>query len=179
MSADFIGAVKIFAGNFPIRGYSFCNGATLSIPQNTALFSLLGTTFGGNGQTTFQLPDLQGRVPIGMGNGIGLTPRVIGEPGGTEGVTLLSNNVPSHSHGLNATSAATTATAPGTSLLTGALNASDGTFYTAPGQSGFVTTPLNANALNSQGGNLPHNNIQPTLAITYIIALTGVFPTRN
>jgi len=179
MSAEFLGAVKLFAGNFAIRGFAMCDGQILSISQNAALFALLGTTFGGNGSSTFQLPNLQGRVPIGMGNGAGLTSRVIGESGGAESVTLLAANVPSHTHRLNATSASTTATTPGSGVLTGSLNASDGTFYTAPGQPGFTVVAMNAAAVNQQGGNQPHNNIQPSLAINYIIALTGIFPTRN
>jgi microcystin-dependent protein len=179
MSAEFLGAVKVFAGNFAISGFAFCDGRLLSIAQNSALFALLGTTYGGNGTTTFALPDLRGRAPIGMGTGAGLTPRTIGSPGGSETVSLFGVNMPSHTHALNATTASTNNTTPGPGVLTGALNSSDGTFYTAPGQAGFTAVALNANALNQQGGNLPHNNIQPSLGINYIIALAGIFPSRN
>jgi microcystin-dependent protein len=179
MAADFVGAVKLISWNFASRGYAFCNGQLLPINQNQALFSLLGTTFGGNGQTNFALPNLQGSVPVGMGSGAGLTPRVIGQTGGSPSVTLLASNTPPHIHALNATTATTTGTVPGTGVLTGSLSASDGPFYTAPGQAGFTVVAMNDAAVNSKGGREPHNNIQPSMVINYMIALQGVFPSRN
>jgi microcystin-dependent protein len=179
MVEEYLGAVKLFAGNFAIRGYAFCAGQTMSIQQNTALFSILGTTYGGNGVQTFQLPDLRGRLPIGQGNGQGLTPRVLGENGGSENVALLSSNVPPHNHVFNASTSPTTTGAAGPAVMPGALKAADGAFYTAPGQTGLSLVAMNQSSVSSQGGNLPHNNIQPSMGINYIIALQGLFPSRN
>ena len=179
MVQEYLGAVKLFAGNFAIRGYAFCAGQVLSIQQNTALFAILGTTYGGNGVNNFQLPDLRSRLPIGQGNGQGLSPRVIGEIGGVENVSLLSNNVPPHNHLFNASSTPTTTGTAGPTVQPGALKAADGTFYTAPGQTNLNLVGLNQGAVQPQGGNLPHNNIQPSMGINYIIALQGVFPSRN
>src|SRR5580700_1719215 len=102
MAQEYLGAIKLFAGNYAINGYAFAHGQLLAINQSTALFSLLGTTYGGNGVSTFQLPNLQSVLPIGQGNGAGLTPRVLGETGGVENVTLLNANVPTHTHGFTA-----------------------------------------------------------------------------
>ena len=179
MSQEYLGAVKLFAGNFAINGYALCSGQSLPINQNQALFSLLGTTFGGNGQTTFNLPDLRGRVPVGMGQGTGLSPRVLGQPGGSESVTLLTANVPAHSHTLNATTATTSTATAGPGVLTGTLKASDGEFYTLPTQLEFATFSMNPGAVGSRGSGQPHNNIQPSLAISYLIAMLGIFPSRN
>jgi microcystin-dependent protein len=179
MVEEYLGAVKLFAGNFAIRGYAFCAGQTMSIQQNTALFSILGTSYGGNGIQTFQLPDLRSRLPIGQGNGQGLTPRVVGENGGVENVGLLSNNMPPHNHVFNASTTPTTTGTAGPAVMPGALKAADGTFYTAPGQAGLSLVALNQGAVQPQGGSLPHNNIQPSMGINYIIALQGVFPSRN
>jgi microcystin-dependent protein len=179
MGAEYLGAVKLFAGNFAIKGYAFCAGQQLAINQNQALFALLGTTYGGNGQTTFALPDLRGRVPIGMGQGAGLSPRTLGEASGAESVTLLTSNVPIHTHTLNATTATTTTTTAGPGVLTGTLKASDGAFYTLPTQTEFATFSMNAGAVALRGGGQPHNNIQPSLGINYLIALVGIFPSRN
>ena len=179
MVEEYLGAVKLFAGNFAIRGYAFCAGQLLSIQQNTALFSILGTTYGGNGVNNFQLPDLRGRLPIGQGNGQGLSPRTIGEVGGVENVSLLTNNVPAHNHVFNASTTPTTTGTASPTVTPGALKSSDGTFYTAPGQANLNLVSLNQSAVQPLGGNLPHNNIQPSMGINYIIALQGVFPSRN
>src|SRR5579862_8605274 len=170
MATEYLGAVKIFAGAYAIKNYAFCAGQLLSIQQNAALFALLGTTFGGNGINNFQLPDLRSRLPVGQGNGPGLTPRVIGEVGGVEGVTLLSNNVPGHTHTLNATTSMGTTSIPGPALLAGNLAATDGDFYVHPTQHGFTAEVMNQNALSGAGGSLPHNNIQPSMGINYLIA---------
>jgi microcystin-dependent protein len=177
-SDDFVGAVKLFAGNFAFVGSAMCQGQLMAISQNTALFSLLGTSFGGDGRSTFGLPDLRGRVPIGVGQGAGLTNRVLGEIGGSENVTLTTTTVPTHSHTLNATTALTSTTTAGPSVLTGTLNASDGKFYTTPNQLEFVTVAMNPGAVSARGGSLPHNNIQPSMGINYLIMLQGVFPSR-
>ena len=179
MVEEYLGAVKLFAGNFAIRGYAFCVGQTMSIQQNTALFSILGTTYGGNGVQNFQLPDLRSRLPIGQGNGQGLTPRVLGEIGGSENVTLTSNTVPPHNHIFNASTTSTTTGTAGPAVMPGALKVADGTFYTATGQAGLSLVALNAGAVPPQGGSQPHNNIQPSMGINYIIALQGIFPSRN
>lgn len=179
MVEEYLGAVKLFAGDFVIYGYSYCNGALMSITQNAALFSLLGTTYGGNGVSTFQLPDLRSRVPISQGNGQGLTPRVIGETGGLENVTVLAGNMPPHNHVFNATSAPTNSSpTAGPSTLLGSLQSADGLFYAPAGVSG-TNEALNPLSLSMAGSNLPHNNIMPGLAINYLIALTGLFPSRS
>jgi microcystin-dependent protein len=179
MSAEYIGGIKLFAGNFAIVDYAFCSGQLVAISQNNALFALIGTQFGGDGVNTFALPDLRSRVPIGQGQGVGLTGRTIGQVGGSESVTLSNAQLPAHTHALNATTASTTSVTPGPTLMTGTLNANDGTFYESPTNIGFTATNLNANAVAPNGSSLPHSNIQPSLAINYLIALFGVFPSRN
>src|SRR5215472_14207563 len=126
MSLPFLGEIFMFAGNFAPRGYALCNGQLMSIQQNTALFSILGTTYGGNGTTTFALPDLRGRSPIGTGQGPGLTDIVLGEMAGTENVTLTTNNMPSHTHSLNADSNPASVSAPAGSVLADSGNAQSG-----------------------------------------------------
>jgi len=143
------------------------------------LFSLLGTTFGGNGVSNFQLPNLQSQLPIGWGNGQGLTPRVIGETGGVDNVSLLPTNVPTHNHVFNASTTAVSTPTAGPTVVLGALGSADGKFYAPNTAPGFSVTPLGATAVSVAGGSLPHNNVQPCLGINYIIALTGVFPSRG
>lgn len=173
----FVGMIAAFGFNFPPRGWMLCNGQVIAITQNSALFSLLGTTYGGNGQTTFALPDLQGRVLIGMGNGPGLTPRTQGEVSGTENVTLISTQMPAHNHTMTASGdGPTQATAQGASL--GSQGRTGGTMPTI--YANGATTPVNmASATTQAGGNQPHNNMQPYLAINYCIAVEGIFPSRN
>ena len=172
MSQPFVAEIRMFGGNFAPRNWALCNGQILSIAQNTALFALLGTTYGGNGQTTFALPNLQGRAPMHPGNGPGLTPRTLGEQAGTPTVTLISTEIPAHTHNLTATSAAGSKSDPTNSLF-----ASGGrgrpAFYAAQ------ATPVPMPSTGLTGGSQPHNNMQPYLAITFIIALQGVFPARN
>lgn len=173
MATPFLGVINMFAGNFAPRGFALCQGQIQSIAQNDALFALLGTTYGGDGQNTFALPDLRGRVPIHQGTLAGGGTYVIGQTLGTETVTLTSGQMPAHNHVLGANSA------PGSGIgPTGAVWAS----YTA-GQNyaaaASANTAMNASALSSVGGNQPHENMQPYLAINFIIALEGVFPSRN
>jgi microcystin-dependent protein len=178
MATDYLGAIKIFAGTYAPRGYALTAGQLLAIQQNTALFSLLGTYYGGNGVATFALPDLRGRLPLSQGQGQGLTPRVVGEIGGVENVTLLSSNAPTHNHVFNgSTTAATTNVAGPTALLGAAATGTN--FYATQGGTDVLPKQLNPNVVSPQGGNLPHNNIQPSFALTYIIALSGVFPSRS
>jgi microcystin-dependent protein len=179
MAEEYLGAVKLFAGTFAPRGYALCQGATLSIAQNSALFALLGTIYGGNGISTFQLPNLAGRVPIGQGQGQNLSNRMIGETGGLENVALQQSTLPSHSHVLNAATNPTTTSTAGFSVLTGGLKAGDPTFYVGPGEPGFATVSLAAGAVSTQGSGVAHNNIQTSLGIIYIIAMQGIFPSRN
>lgn len=176
MSEYFIGEIRLFAFNFPPRGWATCSGQILSIAQNTALFSLLGTTYGGNGQTTFALPDLRGRVPIHFGQGPGLSLRTQGELGGTPTVTLLSNNLPPHNHPAFATTAAATTGTPGTGVLPGAV--SDQTMYVTDSTGGrdFSMSPQVGGIA---GGSQPHENHMPTAVLSYCIALEGIFPPRN
>jgi microcystin-dependent protein len=172
-SEPFIGEIYMGGMNFAPRGFATCQGQILSIAQNTALFSLLGTTFGGNGQTTFALPDLRGRVPMGWGQGPGLSPRTLGEVGGSETVTLLTTQMPAHNHGFNAVSDAGDTSAPSGAFLanTGALDRE----YKASGTS----VQMNPAAVGAAGGSQPHDNLPPFLVLNFYIAVEGIFPSRN
>ncbi len=168
----FIGEIKLFGGNFQINGYAYCAGQLISIADNSALFALIGTTYGGDGQVTFGLPDLRGRVPINQGQGPGLSPKNLGEASGQETVTLLSTQMPAHNHLLSANSATANTANP------------SGNFWAAqPALLQYESTSTASNmkptALSVAGGNQPHTNIQPFLAINYQIALQGIFPSRN
>lgn len=169
MSTPFIAEIVMFGGNFAPRSWAFCSGQILSIAQNTALFSILGTTYGGNGQTTFALPDLRGRVPMHPGNGPGLTPRSLGEQAGTETVTLITNQIPAHNHALIANNTAANDNLPNGNAL------SDGSIYT----SAAPNAQMNVASIGNTGGNQPHNNIQPFTCVNFIIATQGIFPSRN
>jgi len=171
MSEPFIAEIRIFAGNFAPRGWAFCSGQLLQIAQNTALFSLIGTTYGGDGRTTTALPNLEGRAPMHPGNGPGLTQRRLGERIGFETETLSAAEMPNHSHSLKGLGPANTNTA------TGATPATNPTMlqYHAP------TNLVNAapGAVAATGGGAPHNNMQPYLALNFIIALVGLYPSRS
>lgn len=171
-----LGMIQIFGFSFAPRGWAFCDGSLLPIAQNTALFSLLGTTYGGNGQTTFALPDLRGRVPLGMGNGPGLTPHPQGEMAGTENVTLLVNQIPQHNHAMMGSGdAQSVGGVAGNSLGSAPRGSGNGTVY-APGATNQVAM---GSPTGFTGGNQPHSNMQPYLAMNYCIALEGIFPSRN
>lgn len=180
MSQPYLGEIRMFAGNFAPRTNAQCNGQLLSIQQNAALFSLLGTFYGGNGIQTFQLPDLRGRLPISQGNGPGLTPRVIGEVGGSENVTILQTTMPQHNHVVNATTDVGNLTGPSDKAIPAEPfnGTTPGTLYVAPPPA-TVASPLNPLAVSLTGGSQPHQNMMPSLAITFIIALQGIFPSRN
>src|SRR5204863_741685 len=172
MPADpLLGEILLVPYNFAPRGWAFCQGQILSISQNTALFSLLGTTYGGNGQTTFALPDLRGRCAISNGQGPGLSNYVLGEVTGTESVTLNSQQLPPHTHTVNAVDDDATVGIP-TAALPADL-ATKGYSKAAP------NTTMNPAMISGGGGNQPHTNIQPLLVLNYCIALSGVFPSRN
>jgi microcystin-dependent protein len=174
MASPFLGEVKIFAGNFAPRGWAMCNGQLMSISQNTALFSILGTTYGGNGQTTFALPDFRSRLPVHQGQGPGLTPYNLGEMNGVENVTLLSSQIPLHNHAVNASTGAGTAVAAGGGFWATDGASRGGKLYASTGGAAMGT-----GAIGQTGGGVPHNNIQPFLALNFIVALQGVFPARN
>jgi microcystin-dependent protein len=172
MSEPFLAEIRMFGGNFAPRGWAFCNGQLLSIAQNTALFSLLGTTFGGNGTTTFALPDLRGRAPMHWGQGPGLSTRTLGEVGGVETVTLISNQMPAHTHAVNAVSDPANSAIP-TAGLWAADQAGDTYNDSNP------NTTMNPQALGIAGGSQPHENMSPFLCVSFIIALEGIFPSRG
>lgn len=174
MAEPFIGEIKMFAGNFAPRGWATCQGQILSIAQNTALFSLLGTTYGGNGQTTFALPDLRGRAPVHWGQGPGLPPFSLGQMAGQEAVTLLASNLPAHGHGVMASGDLAGATSAAGALL-GAKGRGGVDVYA----SGGAATQLAPGTSSATGGSQAHPNLQPSLAIVFIIALEGIFPSRN
>jgi microcystin-dependent protein len=167
----FVAEIRMFAGNFPPKGWAYCNGQILPISQNTALFSLLGTFYGGNGQSTFALPDLQGAAPLQCGQGPGLSTRFLGEEGGAPFVTLLQTEMPSHTHQAQAKSSLGNSQTPAAMTWAGSNNAKQ-YVNTAPN---IAMSPL---AMAITGGSLPHNNMQPYLAVNFIIALQGVFPQR-
>jgi microcystin-dependent protein len=167
-----LGSLMLFAGNFAPRGWAFCNGQLLPISQNSALFSLLGTQYGGDGRTTFALPDLRGRVPIGPGQGAGLSNYQVGQKTGFEETTLTAANLPSHTHTLNASSSPGTSSSPNGNLP--AVNR-DGILHY--GSSADVT--MSSASVANTGGGQPINNVQPVLGIHYCIALQGIYPSRS
>jgi microcystin-dependent protein len=175
MSNPFVGEIRIFTGNFAPVGWAECDGQLLPISQNTALFSLLGTQFGGDGKSNFGLPDLQGSVPIGQGQGPELSARFIGEVGGTADVTLLQTEMPFHNHPIQG-NAVSDHTAPDPTVLWGSLaGRNPPPLY----QSGNTDVTMNPLALSVSGSSFPHNNLQPLLVLNFIIAMQGVFPTRS
>lgn len=166
--------IILFAGDFAPTGWMLCNGQLLSIAQYSALFSILGTTYGGNGVTTFALPDLRGRVPLSSGSGPGLSSYPLGESGGTETVTLTSKEMPSHSHTVNAVSSDGNQGNPSNALPAGESSTKGDLWSTA---SADIT--MNASMVANTGGSFPHNNLQPFLALNYIIAVEGIYPSRS
>lgn len=169
-----IGEIRLFAGNFAPRNWAFCNGQLLSIAQNTALFSILGTTYGGNGQTTFALPDLRSRVPVHPGQGPGLSNYVLGQTAGVETVTLTQNQLPSHTHAVNAVANGGNQAAP-----TGNLPAVESTGTSQNYSNAAATGQMGPNMIGNTGGNQPFTVVQPYQCLNYIIALYGIFPSRN
>lgn len=169
MAQPYVGEIRMFAGNFAPAGWMFCEGQLLPISENETLFQLIGTTYGGDGQSTFRLPDLRSRVPIHQGTGPGGSTYIIGEMAGVERVTLTTQQIPSHSHPLLVSTAVANNSNPAGSV---------------PGESPSVTlylqeTPgvaMNANVIAATGGSQPHNNVQPYQCINYIISLFGIFP---
>ena len=176
MSEPFIGEIRMFAGNYAPIGWALCDGQLLIIRQNSALFSLLGAIYGGDGRVTFALPDIQGRIPVEQGEGAGLTNRTLGVKGGSETETLTVNQIPSHGHDFFASTAdATTNNPSGNVLATGVDGASVAFQYIIRSQD----TDLASSAIANTGGSRSHTNMMPTLCLNFIIALTGVMPSRN
>lgn len=178
MSTPYIGEIRVFGFNFPPYGWAFCNGQAMSISQYTALFSVIGTVYGGNGQTTFNLPNLQGSAAMHWGNGAGLSPRTIGEVTGTTTVTVTTNEIPLHTHMLTAAKAGAATqeqTTPSVNVWIG---------NSVPGQAFSDTTAalgaqFSMSGVGNNGGSQPHNNLQPLLTMNFCIALNGIFPSRN
>ena len=173
MSDVFLAEIRIFTGNFPPAGWAFCNGQVLAISQNTALFSLIGTIYGGNGTTSFALPNLQGSMPLGNGQGPGLTPRNLGEAGGVETVTLTESEMPAHVHTMLADGSE-----QGTGGPAGAVFASGERGRPPAYGDGTTTVQMSPLSLSASGGSMPHNNLPPYLAVSFIIALQGIYPSR-
>ena len=169
MGTPYIGEIRIFAGSFAPAGWAFCDGQLMPISENDALFVLLGTTYGGDGQETFGLPDLRGRVPINAGQGSGLTNRIIGEAAGVEQVTLTTQQMPVHNHPLLVSTQQGQQTDP-----SGDVVGSNPTVQLF--RPGAATAPFDASAMTPVGGSQPHTNMQPYLVMNYIISLFGVFP---
>jgi microcystin-dependent protein len=166
MSSPYVGEIRLFAGNFAPAGWALCQGQLLAISEFETLFNLIGTTYGGDGQSNFALPNLAGRIPVHVGRG-----HVIGETGGVESVTLTSGQIPQHTHALLGSTAAAIGTSPA-----GALLATTGF---ASYDTAAASTPMAAVAVGTAGGSQPHDNMAPTLAVNYIISLFGVFPSQS
>jgi len=174
MSDQFVAEIRIFPFNFPPTGWAFCDGQLMPISQNTALFSLLGTVYGGDGKSTFALPDLQGSAPMQPGQGQGLSDRVLGEMSGVESITLLQSEIPLHTHTVNTMSDPGTLQVPGPDRVLSRPSAGN-TYQTNTSANLQMMAPQ---SLALAGGGLPHNNMQPYLTLNFCIALQGIFPQR-
>ena len=172
MSEPFVGEIRMFAGNFAPRGWAFCDGQLLAVSQNDALFSLLGTIYGGDGRTTFGLPDLRGRIPIHAGHGPGLSERRLGAKGGAETVTLTVNQMPSHTHAMQASTGLAQDSTPQGRVLA-----------RTTGVDLYIGDPalenMNSESITNVGGSRSHTNLMPFLCVHFIIALVGIYPSRH
>jgi microcystin-dependent protein len=172
MSQPFVGEIRMFGGNFAPSGWAMCQGQLIAISENDTLFQLIGTTYGGDGQSTFALPDLQGRVPIHQGQGPGITQNyTIGEKAGVENVTLTTGQLPVHTHSLLASTNNALNTSPTNNVLAAGITTK---MYTED----VANQAMNAGAITPVGGSQPHDNMQPFLVLTFIISLFGVFPSQ-
>ncbi len=175
MASPFVAEIRIFGFNFPPKGWAFCNGQILPLSQNTALFSLLGITYGGDGKSNFALPNFQGAAPMQQGQGAGLSLRDLGEMGGEATVTLLESEMPAHAHAANAFSGGGSSQDPTNNVWASALVARQGQNLYAP----TAGATMNSGALAPSGGSQPHNNMMPYLVLNFCIALQGVYPARS
>ncbi len=173
----YIGTIIVWPLNFAPRGWMFCQGQLLAISQYNALFALLGTTYGGDGRATFALPDLRGRVPVGAGQGPSLSSHPLGEIGGAETVTLTAPQMPAHSHAQPASTKTATVGQPGPATVPGSYEKERGTYYNIYSPQSDANTTLAPDA--AAGGGQPHSNLQPYIALNYIICIDGIFPTRD
>lgn len=174
MSDPFIGEIRMFGGSFPPVGWMFCDGQLMPISENDALFVLIGTTYGGDGQETFALPNLQSRVPVHSGTGAGVTYQ-LGETGGVESVTLSVQQIPGHNHAMMTTATNQQLSPQGGVMATATSSQAGVTAY----QDAAPAVALSPTSISSAGGSQPHDNIQPTLCVSYIISLFGIFPQQN
>jgi len=174
MTTPFVGEIRLFGFSRLPTGWLPCDGSLQSISEYDVLFTLIGTTYGGDGQSTFAMPDLRGQVPLHNGTGPGLTTRTIGEFGGSENVTLLSNQLPAHSHSFSATSLTASSTSPGSEL--GAV--SGDTMYVTD-LTGATAVTMAPSSISATGGTQPHDNLMPTLTVQYCVAWAGIFPPQN
>jgi len=182
MSTPYLGQIIMFAGNFAPKNYAFCNGQIVSVQQYTALFSLIGTYYGGNGTTTFGFPNLQSQLPVHQGTGSGLSTYVIGESGGSSTVSLTLGELAAHNHPFNATATTATASAVGANLLPGQpTGGNPAHFYASQGQGQPALNyfPMAAGVCGVAGSGTAHANMMPSLCISFVIALVGIFPSRN
>ncbi len=176
MSQPYVGEIRMFGGNFAPAGWAFCDGQLLPISENDTLFTLIGTTYGGDGQETFALPDLQGRVPIHQGQGPGITNNyVIGEKAGVESVTINTNTMPAHNHPMIATNSAAQLSPANAAMATPTGSQGGLRTYSAA----VPNTTLHPQSISAAGGSQPHENIMPSLAVSFIISLFGIFPTQT
>ena len=176
MADPFVGEIRIISCNFAPKGWAFCDGQILPLSQNTALFSLLGTTYGGDGKSTFALPNLQGRAPMHPGQGPGLSLHDLGETGGEETVTLVVSEIPLHSHPVTGSSGVGTLAAPSNTATWGATARGKPKVYALGAANNLAMNPA---AVSANGGGQPHNNLQPYLTLNFVIALQGVYPPRS
>lgn len=178
MAEPFIAEIKLFAGNFAPRGYAFCNGQLLSIAQNSALFSLVGTIYGGDGETTFGLPDLRGRMPMHWGNGPGLTSRPIGQKSGTETNALAVNQLPAHNHsaGVKCVEGPGNSNVARNNVWSKDLGSQSGTYHSGPADANMLAGAVE---IGATGGGQPVNNLPPYQCVSFIIALVGLFPSEG
>lgn len=173
---SYLGEIRLFAGSYAPQNWNFCDGTLLSISQYDALYSLIGTTFGGDGTKNFALPDLRGRVPVGQGADPDLTARTIGQKGGSETVALTTDSLPTHQHLILATNNAASTKDPSPSV--GFSQITDGAWFYAKASAQPKPLVMNPNVISSTGGGAVHNNVMPAMALNYIICLNGIFPER-
>jgi len=179
MATPFVGEIRIFAGNFPPVGWAFCNGQQITIAENDTLYAVIGTTYGGDGVQTFNLPNLVAHLPIGQGQGPGLTPRVMGQNFGSDTVTLTRDQIPAHNHTVMASADLGNENGPQNATLAAVGAAGSSTLFYSTASVPGTLHQLSSQTLANTGGSLPHENMMPTLTLNYIIATQGIFPSQG